>query len=90
MGFNVKVYGSSFNVVSDIKKYQFVESLIRVGVSMICKGYAEANIKFMKSYDSNKPTSYIVYLDANNLYGHSMMKLLSTEILDWVIQEILI
>ena len=78
----LKFTGPHLILASDIKKYQFVESLIRVGVSMICKGYAEANIKFMKSYDSNKPTSYIVYLDANNLYGHSMMKLLSTETLD--------
>ena len=26
---------------------------------MICKGYAEANNKFLKSNDANKPTSYI-------------------------------
>ena len=50
---------------------------------MICKGYAEANSKFLKSFDANKPTSCIIYLDANNLYRHSMMKLLPTEILDW-------
>ena len=40
---------------------------------MICKGYAEANNKSLKSYDINKPTSCIIYLDANNLYGYSMM-----------------
>ena len=54
------------------------------GISMTCKGFAEANIKFLKSYDASKPTSYITYLDANNLYGHSMMQLLLTKILDWV------
>ena len=48
------------------------------------KGYAEANKEFFKSYDANKPTSYIIYLDANNLNGHSMMRLLLTEILDSV------
>ena len=36
---------------------------------MICKGYAEVNNKTLKSYNTNKPTSYI-YLDANNLYRH--------------------
>ena len=51
---------------------------------MNCKGYAESNDKCLKSYNSNKPTSYIIYLDANNLYGHSMVQLLLTEILDWV------
>ena len=43
--------------------------------------YTEANNKFLKSYDANKLISYIIYLDANNLYGHSMAQLLPTEIL---------
>ena len=51
---------------------------------MICKGFAEASNKFLKSYDANKPTSHIIYLDANNFYGHSIMELLATEILHWV------
>ena len=42
--------------------------MIRDGISMICKGYAETN----NSYDANKPTSY----------KYSMMQLLPTEILD--------
>ena len=48
---------------------------------MICKGCAEANNKFLKSYDVNKSTSYIIYLDANNLYKHSMMQLLQPKYL---------
>ena len=50
---------------------------------MICKWYAEASNEFPKSYIANKPTPYIIYLDANDLYGHSMMQLLPTEIF-WV------
>ena len=46
---------------------------------MICKGYAETNIKFLRSYDADKPGSYVIYLDANNLYGHC-----TTEIRDLV------
>ena len=67
-------------LISDVKKYQFLESTIRGGISMICKSYAETNDKFFKSYDTNKPTSYKLY----NLYEHSMMQLLPTEILDYV------
>ena len=44
----------------------------------------EDNNKFLKSNDSNKPPSCIIYLDANNLYGHSMMKLSQTEIFQLV------
>ena len=71
-------------LISNIEKYQFIESTIRGGISIICKGYAEANNTFLKSQDANKHTSYIIYLDANNLYGHSIMQLLPTEIFNLV------
>lgn len=35
---------------------------------MIYNGYAEANKKFLKSNDANKPTSYIIHLAANKIY----------------------
>ena len=71
----------NLKLISDIEKYQFFESTIRGGISMICKGYAEANNKFLKSY---KSTLYITYLYADDLYGHLMMQLLAIEILDQV------
>ena len=51
---------------------------------MICKGYAGANNKFLKFYDANKPTSYIIYLDVNMM--KSMMQFFPTEILPTIIQ----
>ena len=41
----------SLKLIPDIEKYQLFESTIGGGISMICKRYAEANNKFLKSYD---------------------------------------
>ena len=73
----------NLKIISDIEKYQFIVSTIRYGISMICKECAEANNRFLNTYNADKPTSYIINLDASNLYRHSMMQLFSTEILDW-------
>ena len=34
--------------------------LISSGIYIAYQGYAEANSKFLKSYNANKPTSYII------------------------------
>lgn len=44
------------------------ENGIRGGISMITKRYPKANNKYMgKKYDPSKSSTYIIYLDANNL-----------------------
>ena len=35
-------------------------------------------------YDTSKPTKYITYLDANNLYGWAMSKPLPTHDFEWM------
>ena len=51
---------------------------------MISKSCSKANKNFLKSCNVKKSTSYIIYLDGNNLYGHSGMQLLQIERLVWV------
>ena len=46
--------------------------------------YAKANNKYMKNYDKNKESSFMVYLDANNVYGYPMCKKLPVGDFTWV------
>ena len=46
--------------------------------------YAKANNKYMKYYDKNIISSYIMYLDATNLYGWTMSQKLPVNDFKWV------
>ncbi len=52
--------------------FLFFEKQIRGGVSTIFKRHSKANNKYMKDYNPKEPSKYIIYLDANNLYGWAM------------------
>ena len=39
---------------------------------MVSKRYAKANNPLVEGYNPSEPTNYIIYLDANNLYGWAM------------------
>ena len=64
-----------------------IEKGIRGGISNAFKRYAKANNKFMQKYDPNLKSSFIVYLDANNLYGWAMSKPLPVGNFEWMSEE---
>ena len=62
-----------------------IDNGIRGGVAMIVKRYAKANKPHLKeNYNPAEPISYIVYLDANNLYGWAMSQYLPYSGFQWV------
>ena len=65
-----------------------IERGIRGGVSTITHRHAEANNPYLpETYEKNRPTNYIPYLDANNLYGWAMSQPLPTGGFKWISNE---
>ena len=65
----------------------FTEKEMRGGISYIAKRFSKANNIYMQFYDNSKPSKYITYLDANNLYGWVMSQYLPFSGFKWSNQK---
>ena len=63
--------------------YDFLRRGLRGGVSMITHRFEESNHPQLDSYDPNKPTTHLIYLDANALYSSIMTRKLPYRGLKW-------
>ena len=75
-------------LLTDYDMLLMVEEGIRGGICHLIHRYARANNKYMKNYDKNEESSYIKYLEANNLYGWAMSQKLPVNGFKWVNNEI--
>ena len=72
------------NPIEEQEMYEMVERGLRGGMCQVSSKQAIANNKYMgDDYDKQKPSNYITYLDANNLYGLAMSQKLPTGKLQW-------
>ncbi|CAI6374733.1 unnamed protein product [Macrosiphum euphorbiae] len=60
------------NLLSDYKSKLFFERGTRGGLTKFSKLYAKANNPKTPGYKSDEPNTWLVYQDANNLYGWIM------------------
>ena len=74
----------NLELLKDYDMLMMFEQGIRGGITHISKRYAEANNKYMKNFDKTKPSTFVQYLDANNLYGWAMSQKLPTHGFKWI------
>ena len=60
-----------------------VEKEIRAGICDAIQNHEKANNKYMKNYNKDKDSSFLQYLDANNLYGWAMSQKLPVGVFKW-------
>ena len=71
-------------LLTDYDILLMVEKGIKGGICHSIHRYAKASNKYMKNYNNNEESSYIQYLDANNLYGWAMSKKLPVNGFKWL------
>ena len=81
----LKKTGIRLELLLDPDMLLMFERGIRGGITKSVHRWAAANNPYMGSeYDKSKPTKYLQYLDANNLYGWAMSQPLPTGGFHWV------
>ena len=75
----LKKTGVKLELLTDENMFLTYGQGIRGGTCNKVHSYAEANNKYMNNYDKNKESSFLMYVDANNLYGWAMSKKLPVD-----------
>ena len=83
----LKLGGIELKIILNIDIYRFIEKEIRGGISYFAKRYSRTNNKYMRSYDINKPSKFIIGLDAKNLYGWTMSQYFHYGRFKWLSRE---
>ena len=80
----LKKTNGELELLTDYDLLLMVEEGIRGGICHSIHRYAKANNKYMKNYINNEESSYIQYLDTNNLYGWAMPRKLPVNGFKWI------
>ena len=83
----LKKTGVKLELLTDYDMMLLTGKGIRVGICQASHRHAKANNPYLKNYDKDIISSYIKYLDANNLYGWAMSQKLPVNDFKWVKKE---
>ncbi|XP_033110636.1 uncharacterized protein LOC117111748 [Anneissia japonica] len=76
--------GVELELLTDLDMHMMFEKGNRGGISMVTHRYCKFNNKYMDDHDETKPSTYGLYLDANNLYGWAMSQPLPVSDFRWI------
>ena len=79
----LKKTGVKLKLLTDNNMLLQFEKGIRSGIATAVHKYAKVNNRYMKNYDSTKQRTYLMYVDANNLFGYAMRKKLPVDNFKW-------
>ena len=80
----LKMTGVKLEKKSDNGMYLFIEKGLRGGGSYIAKRHAKANNKYTRHFNPKRLSTFITYLDMNNLHGWAMSKYLPYGGFEWL------
>ena len=83
----LKMTGVELELLKNPDMSLLVDEGMRGGISQISNRYAKANNPYLRDYDASKESSYIINLDATNLYGWAMSQYLPAHGFRWCSPE---